>query len=82
MGICSWLVFGGLAGWIASLIAGTNARMGLVANVFTGILGAMVGGWLFHHFGGVGVTGFNLYSGFVAVTGAVICLTVMKLVLK
>ncbi|MFP2928001.1 GlsB/YeaQ/YmgE family stress response membrane protein [Pyxidicoccus sp. 3LG] len=69
MNICALLVLGGLAGWLASIIKGTNARMGLVANVATGIIGSMIGGWLFNLIGGRGVTGFNLYSLAVATVG-------------
>jgi len=74
MGLCSWIILGGLAGWVASMIAGTNARMGLVANVVVGIIGAVVGGFVMHFLGGAGVTGFNLYSFGVALLGAVITL--------
>jgi|APLak6261675434_1056106.scaffolds.fasta_scaffold18399_2 uncharacterized membrane protein YeaQ/YmgE (transglycosylase-associated protein family) len=79
MGICSWIVFGGLAGWIASMIAGTNARQGLIGNIIVGVVGAFVGGFVFSFFGGYGVTGFNLYSMLVAVVGAVITLALRKM---
>lgn len=82
MGLCTWLVLGGIAGWLASIIKGTNAKMGLVANIVTGIIGAMVGGWLFHFFGGAGVTGFNLWSLLVATVGSVILLSVLQAVRK
>jgi uncharacterized membrane protein YeaQ/YmgE (transglycosylase-associated protein family) len=82
MNLCTWLVLGGLAGWLASIIKGTNARMGLLANIVTGIVGALLGGWLFRLAGGAGVTGFNLYSLLVATVGAVLLLSVMKAVLK
>jgi uncharacterized membrane protein YeaQ/YmgE (transglycosylase-associated protein family) len=82
MNLCTWLVLGGLAGWLASIIKGTNARMGLMGNLVTGIVGALLGGWLFRLAGGAGVTGFNLYSLLVATAGAVLLLTVMKAVLK
>ena len=78
MGICAWLVLGGIAGWLASIIKGANARMGLVANVFTGIVGAMLGGFVFRMLGGAGVTGFNLWSLFVATAGAVALLSILQ----
>lgn len=78
MGLCSWIVLGGLAGWVASMIAGTNAKMGLIANVFVGILGAFVGGLVMSFVGGHGVTGFNLYSFGVSVLGAVLTLFVAR----
>lgn len=78
MGIFSWIVLGGLAGWVASIFAGNNARQGLIGNIVVGIIGAFVGGWVFSFFGGVGVTGFNLYSFGVASIGAVITLFLKK----
>lgn len=74
MGICSWIILGGLAGWLASIVTGDNSRQGLVGNIVIGIIGAFVGGFVFSFFGGVGVTGFNLYSLGVAVVGAVLTL--------
>lgn len=79
MGICGWIILGGLAGWIASIIAGNNARQGLIGNIIVGIVGSFIGGAVFNHFGGVGVTGLNLYSFGVAITGSVILLTIKKL---
>jgi uncharacterized membrane protein YeaQ/YmgE (transglycosylase-associated protein family) len=78
MSICGWMVLGSLAGWVASIIAGTNARMGLISNLVVGIVGSMVGGLLFSFFGGHGVTGFNLYSFGVALIGSVSVLWVAK----
>ena len=79
MGIISWIVLGGLAGWIASMIMGTNASMGLMANIIVGIIGALIGGFLFNLLGGADITGFNLWSLFVAVVGSVILLGIVKL---
>lgn len=78
MSICSWLVLGGIAGWLASIIKGTNARMGMFANIAAGVVGSMIGGWLFSLLGGRGVTGFNLYSLGVATVGAVILITIVQ----
>ncbi len=74
----AWIVFGGLAGWIASIVMKANASMGLLANIVVGIIGAFVGGFVFNLFGGSGVTGFNLYSLVVAVIGAVALLWLMS----
>lgn len=74
MGICSWLILGGIAGWLASMFAGTNARQGLIGNIVVGIVGAMVGGFVFTKLGGSDITGFNLYSLGVATVGGVILL--------
>lgn len=80
MGIIALLVLGGVAGWIASLIMGTDASQGIVANVVVGVIGALIGGLLFNAFGNVGVTGFNLYSLLVATIGAIAGLWVMRMV--
>jgi len=82
MSICTWLVLGGLAGWLASIFKGTNARMGLFANIATGIIGAMIGGWIANVLGGSGVTGFNVYSLAVATGGAVILISLIQAIRK
>jgi len=80
MGIIAFLVLGGIAGWIASLIMGTDASQGVVMNIVVGVIGALIGGLLFNAFGNAGVTGFNIYSLVVATLGAVIGLYVVRLV--
>lgn len=82
MGICGWIVLGGLSGWLASVIAGTDRRMGALANILVGIVGSFVGGLIFSFAGGHGVTGFNLYSFGVAFVGAVVTLFVAKRLFK
>ena len=76
--IIIWLVFGALAGWIASMLAGTNGRQGGLANIVVGLLGAVVGGFVMRSLGGGGVTGFNLQSLLVAIGGAVILLFIFN----
>lgn len=71
MNILLWIVFGALAGWVASLIMGTDARQGAIANILLGIVGGLVGGFIMSFFGAPGVTGPNFYSLIVAVIGAV-----------
>lgn len=80
MSILGWIILGGFAGWIASLIMKTDASMGVFANVFVGIIGAFVGGIAFSLIGATEVTGFNLYSLLVATIGAVILLWMVRLV--
>jgi len=46
MGIIAWLIFGGLVGWIASKIMGTDAQQGILLNIIVGIVGALIGGFL------------------------------------
>ncbi len=80
MNILVWIIFGGLAGWIASMIAGTDARQGLLMNIVVGIAGAFIGGFIFSFFGASGVSGFNLYSFIVAVIGSVILLWLYSMI--
>lgn len=77
-GIIGWIVLGGLAGWVASIIVGTNHQQGMIGNIVAGIVGAFVGGFIFNLFGGSGVTGFNLWSFLVALVGAVVLLFIWK----
>ena len=82
MSIIGWIILGGLAGWLASIITDWNDRMGCIANIIVGIVGAVIGGWLMSVFGGRGVTGFNLPSLLVAVIGAVVLLVIVGIVRK
>lgn len=74
-----WIILGGIAGWIASMIMKKNAQMGAVANIIVGIVGALIGGFVMNQLGGPGVTGLNLPSLLVAVLGAVILLAIISL---
>jgi uncharacterized membrane protein YeaQ/YmgE (transglycosylase-associated protein family) len=78
--IILWIIFGALAGWIASLIMGTNRQQGCLMDIVVGVVGAFLGGLVFSLFGGQGVTGFNIYSLLVAVLGAVILLWIVGMV--
>lgn len=80
LGFIGWIVLGGLAGWVASMIAGTNARQGLLGNIIAGIVGGILGGFIFGLFGGAGVTGFNLWSFLVALVGAVVVLYIWRMI--
>ncbi len=80
MEIIAYLILGGVAGWIASLVMGTDASQGILLNIVVGVIGAVVGGFLFNAFGTAGVTGFNLYSLIVATIGAIVSLWVVRLV--
>ncbi len=70
MGIILWIIFGALAGWLASMFMKTDSGQGLVMDIVMGIVGAMVGGFIMEFFGQSGITGFNFYSLVVAVIGA------------
>jgi uncharacterized membrane protein YeaQ/YmgE (transglycosylase-associated protein family) len=73
MSLLGWIVLGLLAGWIASHIV-DNGGKGPLLDIVLGIVGALVGGFIFNALGALPVTGFNLYSLFVAVVGAVVVL--------
>ena len=75
MSFLAWIVLGLIAGFIASKIVNKTGS-GLLMDILLGVVGAMVGGWLFSTFGGTGVTGLNLYSMMVAVVGAVLVLVI------
>ncbi len=75
MGIIAWLVLGLIAGFIASKIV-NHTGAGVLLDIVLGVIGAMVGGWLFSTLGATPITGFNLYSMFVAVIGAIVVLVV------
>jgi len=73
MSIIGWIVLGLISGFIASKIVNKTGE-GFILDIVLGVIGAVVGGFLFAQFGAQGVTGFNLYSMFVAVVGAIVVL--------
>ncbi len=75
MSILGWLILGLISGFIASKIV-NHTGSGILLDIVLGIVGAMVGGWLFATLGATPITGFNLYSMFVAVIGAVVVLVI------
>ena len=75
MSIIGWLILGLISGFIASKIVNKQGE-GVVLDIVLGIVGALVGGWLFVQFGGQGITGFNLYSMLVSIIGAIVVLVV------
>ncbi len=80
MSILAWIIFGALAGWVASIFAGTNRRQGCLLDIVVGVVGAFVGGILYHLVTGSTIDiGFNLSSFIVAVIGAVVVLVIWRL---
>jgi uncharacterized membrane protein YeaQ/YmgE (transglycosylase-associated protein family) len=73
MGIITWIILGLVAGFIASKIVNRHGE-GILLDVVLGVVGALVGGWVFSLIGAHGVTGFNLYSLMVAVAGSILIL--------
>lgn len=69
-----WILFGAIAGWIASMLMGRDAQMGALANIVVGIVGAVLGGFLFNLIGLPGNSGFNLWTLLVSIVGAVVLL--------
>ena len=82
MGCFSWIVFGAIAGWLASIITGNSGRNGCLTNIILGVIGAGIGGALVNFFGfsNSAVTGFNFQSFIVAIIGAVVVLVIFKIV--
>jgi uncharacterized membrane protein YeaQ/YmgE (transglycosylase-associated protein family) len=75
MSILAWIALGLIAGFIASKIF-VGSGQGILMDIVLGIVGAVVGGYLFSALGSTGITGFNIWSMFVAVVGAVVLLWV------
>ena len=73
--VTGWIVLGLVAGFIGSKLVNKRGE-GLPFDIVLGIIGAVIGGWLFNAAGAVGVTGFNVWSLLVAVVGAVVLLVV------
>ncbi|MHB1314091.1 MAG: GlsB/YeaQ/YmgE family stress response membrane protein [Christensenellales bacterium] len=82
MGIIAWLLLGGFAGWIASIIMKKNESMGVFANVTVGIVGALIGGFIMSLIGRQDVMGFNIESLLIAVLGSIVLLSIVNLIRK
>ncbi len=82
MGLIAWIIFGALAGWVASKLAGRDDQMGCLMNIVVGVIGAFIGGALVGLFTGGFSIGFNLTSFIVAVVGAVLFLAVVNLLFR
>jgi uncharacterized membrane protein YeaQ/YmgE (transglycosylase-associated protein family) len=80
MGIISWIILGLIAGFIGSKIVDKQGQ-GLWLNIALGIIGALVGGFLFDLFGATGVTGLNIWSMIVAIVGSIVVLLIYNAVM-
>ncbi len=80
MGLISWLIVGGLAGWIASLIMKRDADMGIVANIICGLGGSVGGGWVVGLFAKVPPKTFSFSTLLTSILGAVIVLAIVNLI--
>jgi len=79
MGILSWIILGLIAGFIGSKIVNRQGQ-GFWLDIALGIIGALVGGYLFDLFGASGVTGLNIYSMAVAVVGSIVVLVIYNMI--
>jgi uncharacterized membrane protein YeaQ/YmgE (transglycosylase-associated protein family) len=78
--IVVWVIVGAVAGWLASMVMGTNRSQGLLADIVVGIVGGVIGGFLLNALNvGGAVTGINLGSVVVAFIGAVVLLALLRL---
>jgi uncharacterized membrane protein YeaQ/YmgE (transglycosylase-associated protein family) len=82
MNILLWILLGGIAGWLATKLTKTDDSSGVMGNIVIGIVGAFIGGFLFNMLGGSDINGFNIYSLFVATIGAVILISIIKMIRK
>jgi uncharacterized membrane protein YeaQ/YmgE (transglycosylase-associated protein family) len=80
MGIILFIIMGAIAGWVASMIAGTNAEQGVLGNIVVGVLGAILGGWAANAIFGQGLSGFDIRSFLIALVGSTVLLFVYKAV--
>ncbi len=76
--VLAWIVFGGLAGWIASIIVGKDSKLGIPGNVVVGIVGAFIGGWLLPN----DSDQFDFGSFVAAIIGAVLLLLVVSAIVS
>lgn len=78
MDLILWVILGAAAGWLASIIMGTDAQQGAVMNIVLGVIGSLVGGFVMNFFGAPTAGGFNIYSLIVATLGAILLIWVGK----
>jgi uncharacterized membrane protein YeaQ/YmgE (transglycosylase-associated protein family) len=81
MSIIAWIILGLIAGFIASKIVNKTGE-GFLLDIVLGVVGAIVGGFLFNMVGHAGVTGLNIWSLFVSVIGAVVVLLVYRMIVR
>lgn len=78
MGIIVWIIFGAFVGWVASLIMKTDSQQGVILNIIIGIIGAIVGGFIMKFFGQDTGADVSFYGFFVALMGAIILISIVK----
>ena len=80
MTLIAWIIFGAVAGWIASILTRKNRKMGALANIVVGVLGAFVGAGIMNTLGMSVPVGFSITGLLVAVGGAVVMIMAMGLI--
>lgn len=75
--LLTWIIVGGIAGWLASLVV-RGTGLGILGDIIVGIIGGFIGGLLLSLIGGAGFTGFNLWSLIVAFIGGVVLLLIVR----
>ena len=78
MGWLSWIIIGGIAGWLATKFMGMDEQFGVLANIIIGVIGGLIGGFIMNLIGGQGVSGFNPWSLLVCLIGSLITLWIVK----
>jgi uncharacterized membrane protein YeaQ/YmgE (transglycosylase-associated protein family) len=78
MGLLAWIIVGLIAGWLASQVV--PSRLGTIGDTILGMIGALVGGFLFEELGASGASGLNIWSIFVAFIGAAVLLLLIRMV--
>ncbi len=82
MGFFTWIIFGALVGWVASMIMKKNSSMGLIANIVVGLIGSVLGGWIGTFLGLGKVTSFSISSFLIALLGAVVLLAIVNAITR
>lgn len=80
MSVLAWIVVGIIAGWLAKMVVRGEGPGGILGDLLIGVIGAIIGGWVFNYFGHPGVTGLNIGSIVVAFVGGIILLLIMRAV--
>ena len=82
MGFISWIIIGGLAGYIASIFMKTEEKMGKIANTAAGVVGGTAANYVLGRFGIAGLDGFGIQSLVVCIIGAAVVIGIVKVIKK
>ena len=78
MGFVAWIIVGIIAGWLAKFVVKGEGPGGILGDLILGVIGAVIGGWIWNYFGHVGATGINIPSIIVAFVGSIILLLIVR----